>query len=236
MQIGQMRAESCEERHTRRVDAVLTYVYIHLTYVFQNPVSARVLWGRACQGNPSLNTFPPGACVSGQRKDNQVLQGTSRSTVKKKQSRTRPLSRASPFPVRAESCSTSFAVYIFLRYIYFPYKYFNTQYMKGFCFPLYCCIYSNIVCARVCVCVRLAPTTPPCVIVVSLLTCLFVCVFLPRTCVCMEGYCFPRYCCISFNILCACVCVCVCFSPETPPCVIVVFLSTYLCVCVSLYI
>ena len=88
--------------------------------------------------------------------------------------------------------------------------------MEGFCFPRYCCISFNIVCARVCVCVRLAPTPPPCVIVVSLLTYLCVCVSLPRTCVCMEGFCFPRYCCISFNIVCARVCVCVRLAPNPP--------------------
>ena len=134
-----------------------------------------------------------------------------------------------------------FSVYIFLLYIYFPYIYFYTQHMEGFCFPgtfpRYCCISFNIVCARGCVCVCLAPTPPLCVIVVFflLVTYLSVCLSLPRTCVCMEGVCFPRYCCISFNIVCACVCVCVYFSPKNPPCVIVVFLLTYLCVCVSLY-
>ena len=51
----------------------------------------------------------------------------------------------------------------------------------------------------------------------------------------MEGFCFPRYCCISFNIVCARVCVCA-FSPGTPPvCYCCVFLLTYLSVCVSLY-
>jgi hypothetical protein len=53
--------------------------------------------------------------------------------------------------------------------------------------------------------------------------------------VCMDGFCFPRYGCISFNIVCARVCVCVRLAPKPPPCVIVVFLLTYLCVCVSLY-
>ena len=52
---------------------------------------------------------------------------------------------------------------------------------------------------------------------------------------CMEGFCLPRYCCISFNIVCARVCVCVRLAPKPPQCVIVVFLLTYLCVCVSLY-
>jgi len=104
--------------------------------------------------------------------------------------------------------------------------------MKGFCFPRYFCISFNIVCARVRVCVRFSPSPPPCIIVVFLLTYLCVCVSLPSTCVCMEGFCFPPYCCISYNIVCARVCVCA-FSPETATCVIVVFLFTYLCVCVS---
>ena len=35
--------------------------------------------------------------------------------------------------------------------------------------------------------------------------------------------------------VCTCVCVCVCLALNPPPCVIVVFLLTHLCVCVSLY-
>ena len=83
--------------------------------------------------------------------------------------------------------------------------------------------------------VLIKPHFSPCVIVVFLLTYLCVCVSLPSTCVCMDGFCFPRYGCISFNTVCARVCVCVRLPPKPPPCVIVVFLSTYLCVCVSLY-
>ena len=51
----------------------------------------------------------------------------------------------------------------------------------------------------------------------------------------MEGLCFSRYCCISFNIVCARLCVGGRLAPTPPPCIIVVFLLTYLCVCVSLY-
>jgi len=55
--------------------------------------------------------------------------------------------------------------------------------MGGFCFPRHGCISFNIVCARVCVCVRLAPKPPACVIVVFFLTYLCVCVSL-----CWQGF------------------------------------------------
>ena len=40
---------------------------------------------------------------------------------------------------------------------------------------------------------------------------------------------------VSLLTQCERVCVCVRTAPKPPPCVIVVFLLTYLCVCVSLY-
>jgi len=67
-----------------------------------NPDSARFLRGRACQGR-GRTTRPVFA-----------LLGTSGSTTKKEQRRRRSSSQGSPFRVRAESCSTSSAVYIFL--------------------------------------------------------------------------------------------------------------------------
>jgi len=89
--------------------------------VRENPVSARFLRGRACQGR--VRTTRPVF----------ALQGTSGSTTKKEQRRRRPSSQASPFQVRAESCNTS-GVYIYLRCIYFPYIFLHTVY-GGVLFP-----------------------------------------------------------------------------------------------------
>ena len=85
----------------------------------------------------------------------------------------------------------------------------------------------------VCVC-AFSPEPPPVCYCCISLTYLCVCVSLPSTCVCMEGFCFPPYCCISYNIVCARVCVYVRLAPK-PPQVLLLYFFSHICVYVYLY-
>jgi len=99
--IGQMRAESCEERHARRVDADLKRAGEDQCLMRRSDRCGQRAVRRSTPGGwmltlhthtpyirlskPSLSTCPPGACVSGKTQSQHVSSGGVRVRVEEGQ-------------------------------------------------------------------------------------------------------------------------------------------------------